>query len=248
MQVQLINLDRSLDRLARFRAVNAHLSDVRRVHAIDGLGLDRAALVAGGLIREPLPYSPGALGVALTHCQLWERCREGGAPLTVSEDDALFNGGFERAGEQLLAGLPAAWDIVLWGWNFDADLSFDMLPGISPCIARFDPGLGGGGADGFRDQPVAPRLYRLWRAWGALAYTVSPAGAAKLLQACLPLQPITIAFPDLGRTMPNLGIDILMSGAYPGLDAYVCFPPLAITRNDLSQSTIQGVGAGAAQA
>jgi GR25 family glycosyltransferase involved in LPS biosynthesis len=188
------------------------------------------------VIVEPLPYTPGALGAALTHIEIWRSCT---APMTVCEDDALLHRRFEPEAERLLAALPVGWDIVLWGWNFDSDLVFDMLPGISPCIGRFDPNIGHDAATGFRDQPVKPQLFRLWRAWGCMAYTVSPAGAAKLRQASTPLKPQVIAFPELGRSMMNTGGDVVMSRAYPLLDAYVCFPPLAITRNDRSESTIQ---------
>ncbi len=240
MLVRFINLDRSPDRLARFRAVNDHLAEVQRVPAIDGAALDRGALAAGGLIDATLPYSAGALGVALTHLRLWQDCAGAGRPATVAEDDAMFNRGFDAAAPRLLAGLDGGWDIVLWGWNFDAELCFDLLPGISPCVGRFDPSLGGSAADGFRDQMLTPGLYRLWRAFGVPAYTVSPAGAAKLLAHCLPLRPGLVEFPDLGRSMPNLGIDIAMSAAYPALNAHVCVPPLVLTRNDPTRSTIQG--------
>lgn len=240
MKVQVINLDRSPDRFTAFAQRNRHLGEVERRSAVDGRTIDRDALAAAGIIQEPLDYTDGAIGVALSHLLAWEQFPAGAPYLTMCEDDAVFHPQFTDRAPALIASLPADWDIVLWGWNFDAELCFDLLPGISPCVGRFDPSLGGSAADGFRDQMLTPGLYRLWRAFGVPAYTVSPAGAAKLLAHCLPLRPGLVEFPDLGRSMPNLGIDIAMSAAYPALNAHVCVPPLVLTRNDPTRSTIQG--------
>jgi len=44
MQIHLINLDRSPERLTEFTARNRHLTDVTRFTAIDGRHVDRGAL------------------------------------------------------------------------------------------------------------------------------------------------------------------------------------------------------------
>jgi hypothetical protein len=49
-------------------------------------------------------------------------------------------------------------------------------------------------------------------------------------------------YPLLNRTLPNRGIDNMMNELYPKINAYVCFPPLVITKNDHALSTVQTSG------
>jgi hypothetical protein len=39
----------------------------------------------------------------------------------------------------------------------------------------------------------------------------------------------------------NIGIDATLNGIYRDLQAFVCFPPLVVSPNDHSKSTVQGV-------
>src|SRR5262249_55008332 len=96
MQIHLINLDRSSDRLAEFKAANPHLEDVRRFSAIDGHQQNIAALVMRGIFETGVAegYTPGALGAALSHLALWEEAIATGEALTICEDDAIFNRAF----------------------------------------------------------------------------------------------------------------------------------------------------------
>lgn len=240
MQVQLINLDRSPERLAEFQARNAHLSDVRRFAAIDGRTVDRAALVERSLFDGRTRYGNGAVGVALSHLQLWQAAIDGGQPLTICEDDAIFHRDFESRAAAAIGGLAPGWDLILWGWNFDSFLQFDLVPGCSWCLAQFDQAQMRKGIDAFQGHAVAPTLYKLLRAFGIVCYTISPLGAARLRQAVLPIRPLEVYFPGLNRKIPNLGIDIVMNALYPRLNAFVCLPPLVITENRHEISTVQG--------
>jgi hypothetical protein len=38
----------------------------------------------------------------------------------------------------------------------------------------------------------------------------------------------------------TVGIDMTLNAVYRDLNAFMCFPPLVVTRNDHSQSTISG--------
>jgi hypothetical protein len=74
-------------------------------------------------------------------------------------------------------------------------------------------------------------------------YSVSPNGARKMMAKSLPLRPLVHPFPEALRAKPHMpyfrtvGIDVTLSGIYPELNAFICFPPIVITRNDQSQST-----------
>ena len=239
MDIQLINLDRSKDRLLTFETINRHLNlKFLRFPAVDGKGLARGPLVDRGIITADLCYSDGSLGCALSHFALWDLAIERNQPLTVCEDDAIFNRGFEVSAEMLLKALPVNWHMILWGWNFDSVLLFDMLPGVSPCLGNFSQAQMRMGIEAFQAVRLTPRPFRLVRAFGTVGYTVSPMGARALKHRCLPLRNLGVFCPGLERVVLNTSIDIALNDAYPNIFAYVRFPPLIVTRNDHSISTV----------
>jgi GR25 family glycosyltransferase involved in LPS biosynthesis len=241
MQIHLINLDRSADRLAEFVAANGHVESIERFSAIEGAAQDIAALVRDGIFERGVAevYGAGAVGAALSHLALWEKAIVTNAALTVCEDDAVFNRDFAAASQRLIATLPSDWDFVLWGWNFDSYLLFELMPGVSPCLACFDEAQMRAGQIAFQNQAIAPQAFRLQRALGIPCYSVSPKGARALRAACLPLAKIRVYFPGLNRHVPNFGIDVAMNHRFPDIKAFVSFPPLVITRNEMKKSTIQ---------
>jgi len=240
LDIRVINLDRSTDRLLTFETLNSHL-DLKflRFSAVDGMDLERGPLVDRGIITADLSYGDGALGCALSHLALWDLAIEQNQPLTVCEDDAIFNRGFEVAAESLTKALPGDWHMILWGWNFDSVLLFDMIPGVSPCLGVFNQHRMRMGIDAYQSARLMPRPFRLVRAFGTVGYTVSPMGARAMKQHCLPLRNLEVFFPGLERVLPNSGIDIMLNDAYPRINAYVSFPPLIITKNQRSLSTVQ---------
>ena len=240
MQVRFLNLDRSKDRLATFLDVNRHLTDPVRVSAADGSSYSRGDLQAVHVIAGDMPgYTDGAIGCALSHLGEWEMVSKGTAPLTLAEDDAILHHQFEPLAEAVLASLPADWDIIQWGWNFDSILAFDLLPGVSPCAGVFDQASLRANTSAFQGLALRPVPYRLQRSLGTLCQSVSPRGAAKLLRHCLPIRPMNAFYPILNRVLPNTGIDSMMNELYPRIQAYVCLPPLAITCNEHAHSTVQ---------
>lgn len=241
MRIHLINLDRSTDRLAEFRRRNAHLPDVERFTAVDGKAQDAASLVARGLFEPGVPevYGPGAVGAALSHLALWTKAVEHNETLTVCEDDAVFNHAFVATAERVIAALPSDWDFILWGWNFDAHLLFELIPGVSPCLCRFDEAQMRAGVGAFQSGAIAAQSFKLLRALGIPCYSISAKGARALKARCVPSTRIKVHFPGLERHLPNFGIDIMMNHAFPEIKAFVGFPPLVITPNELKRSTIQ---------
>jgi GR25 family glycosyltransferase involved in LPS biosynthesis len=238
MDIAFINLDRSGDRLARFREMNRHLTQLSRIPAMEGSRFSRATLVERNILDSPMDsYTDGAIGCALSHLSLWERAFNDNKTMTVAEDDAIFHGQFEKLARGVIATLPAAWDIILWGWNFDSILLFDMLPGVSPCLGRFDQQSLRASVPVFRQAALVPGAYKLRRAFGTICYSISPQGAGRLHRHCVPIRPMDVFYPGLNSTLPNTGIDHMMNAAYPNLQAFVCFPPLVITENNHATST-----------
>jgi glycosyl transferase, family 25 len=246
LHVCLINLDRSPERLAEFRANNVHLSeDFTRLSAVDGQKLDLGVLQGAGLVTSDIlkTYSTNELACAMSHIALWKRGLASGEIITIAEDDAIFHQEFQRHAVEVIAKLPTDWDIILWGWNFDLFLSLEMLPGLSPCLAQFEEIKSSEGARQFQSQRLQPYPLKLRWAFGMPCYSVSPNGARKMMAKSLPLRPLVHAFPEALRAKPHMpyfrtvGIDVTLSGIYPELNAFICFPPIVITRNDQSQST-----------
>jgi glycosyl transferase, family 25 len=233
MLLYLINLDRAADRLGEFMAANAHLAEVVRFSAIDGAALDTSALIRTGVIKPEILecYMPARLGGALSHLALWNEAIKTGEALTICEDDALLHGDFESHAARLLSELPADWDLMLWGWNFNAALDIDFLPGVSPCLVLCEQASLRAGAANFQHLPLSPRPFRVRQALGLPCYSVSPKGARALRDFCLPLRPMQLRLPGNNRHLCNVGIDCMMAARYPDLQAFVSFPPLAVTKN-----------------
>jgi len=252
LRVYVINLDRSQDRLAEFAAVNSHLTELERFPAIDGRSLDLAALVHQGLVTPDVlsSFSMGALGNALSHASLWQAAAVRNQPLTVAEDDVIFHAQFEALAAQVINELPPDWDFISWGWNFDVMMIFDMLPGVSPCIAQFDQHKMRLHTREFQQLSLSPRAHRLLWSFGMTSYTVSAKGAQILRSKCFPLRPMIIPWPQGVPQLPgspsfhNLAIDTTLNGLYQHLNAYVCIPPLALTKNEHAKSTVQRAGSG----
>jgi GR25 family glycosyltransferase involved in LPS biosynthesis len=239
-RVSYLNLDRSPERLASFLKFNSHLTNVHRVAAVDGSTFSRKDLQAAKVIEgEMADYTDGALGCALSHLCQWEIASRGQEPITLGEDDAIFHHRFEQLASRVLASLPADWDIIQWGWNFDSILAFDLLPGVSHCVGAFDQAGLRANVTAYQALALNPIAYRLQRSLGTVCQSISAAGAAKLLRHCLPIRKMETFYPLLNRTLPNKGIDNMMNELYPRINAYVCIPPLVITKNEHELSTVQ---------
>lgn len=241
--VFVINLDRSTDRWSVFEAANRACVPFTRFSAFDGAKQSRAELQANAVLNADVQYTDGAVGCAMSHIALWKKAAGEGRSLTICEDDAVFNAEFSSCSHALLEQLNGRFDVILWGWNFDSVLSYQLLPGVSICAARFDQARMRSSIATFQRLRFQPSLYRLVRAFGLPCYTVSAQGADALLKACLPLRNMDVRFPGYDHIFQNTGIDIVMSAFYPKLRAYVSLPPLVITPNQRAISTVQTDGA-----
>jgi GR25 family glycosyltransferase involved in LPS biosynthesis len=235
--LKLINLDRTPERLAAFRARHPDLP-VERIAAADGARLDRDACVGDGLITADNLYRPGALGCALSHIHLWRRCVAEDAAFHVVEDDVTLRHDFMPAASAILASL-GAWEIVLWGHNLDWPVQVEPAPGLGVVVLQYDHQTLD--TEAFRAPGAIPAAMRLMSAAGTSCYSISPAGAAHLLRACLPIGAAPARYlAKQATTLLNSGIDVEMSRHYADMAAFVAFPALAVSENDQTGSTIRG--------
>jgi glycosyl transferase, family 25 len=252
VHVHFINLDRSKDRLAEFQAVNSHLTEVTRIPAVEERRIDLDLLTREGLVNGDIlsMYPIGSLCHVLSELALWNKAIETKQPVTIADDDTIFNLKFEATAPEVIRSLPPDWDLILWGWNFDLFMIFDMLPGVTPCVCQFDQDKMRLNTRAFQEMSISPRAHKLTWAFGMISYTVSPKGAQNLKSKCFPLQPMLIPCPDGIRTPPhspsyrNVGPDNTINNFHRHLQSFVCVPPLVISKNDHAMSTIQAGGAG----
>ena len=236
-EVHVINLDRSPARWEKFQSRNRHLGAVTRFRAVDGTGLDRAALEAEGMIAADLDFGDGALGCALSHIRLWEMAVAQEMALTVLEDDTICHPAFHDHAAAVMAQLPEDWDIVLWGYVYDplfvwVDLGFSKAE-----MRLYDPKEPFSWPDTVNGYPVH-RPMRLNHVFGTQGYTISPHGARHLLADALPLRRRLVAFSGTGIVNESGGIDVIASGTYPSMNSYCCMPPLVVHRDDGSSDRL----------
>jgi GR25 family glycosyltransferase involved in LPS biosynthesis len=239
-QAHVINLDRSVDRLAKFKQRNSFL-DFTRVSAVDAALVDREQLVKDGIISEDLSYAPGSLGCALSHVGLWKKAVDENKIMTIFEDDIICSLSFNEESERILSTLPEDWDIVQWGANFNP-LFVWLDFGFSKARLEFYDYSYSGDAVAFQRTRHAPSPLRIAHSFGAMAYSVSPKGARTLIEHCLPLRNRIITFPGAGVTIDDTGIDCPMCGAYGFMQAFICLPPLVVHDDEQTSDRIEAGG------
>ncbi|HEY0266784.1 MAG TPA: glycosyltransferase family 25 protein [Rhizomicrobium sp.] len=236
LPVKVISLRRSTERRAEFARRNGHIA-YEFIDAVDAMAMPRETILGTGLFAPGLAYTIGAHGAALSHLGLWQQAIASGRPLTVAEDDAIFRQDFAQTRDTLLQTIPPDWDMVLWGWNFDSILAMQCMPGVTNAMYfEFADLLAD--VSRFQAHTARPALFPLDKCFGLPAYTISPKGAQAFRDRCFPLTSYAVHFPLIGD-VSNYGLDVAASRAYPDTRAFVCYPPLAVTRNDQSITTIQ---------
>jgi GR25 family glycosyltransferase involved in LPS biosynthesis len=235
LPIFVITLEKSTQRREAFARLNNHVP-FEFVTGVDAATVAKETILGTGFFEPGLRYTIGAHGAALSHYGLWDRAVKSGQALTVAEDDAIFRLDFAQTHVEIVAGLRD-WDFVLWGFNLDSVLALQYMPGMVAGV-HFDYIAIVQNEALFQVYDEYPALVRLQRAFGLPAYSVSPEGARKLKEGCFPLKNFSLNFPLLGE-LPNEGLDVAASKVYPGINAFVSLPPLVISKNDQSISTIQ---------
>jgi glycosyl transferase, family 25 len=230
--IRVISLARQQQRRADFLRRNAHVP-YNFFDAVDSHTLSAEQIRSSGLFAPELDrtYNAHSYAAAMSHWHLWNEAAASDATTTIAEDDALFRHDFEARSETLLAALPGDWDLVLWGWNFDSVLCIWPIGNVSPAVVLFDEPRLRESPEKFQEVETPVQAFRLERAFGSMAYTLSPAGAAKMLDLCFPQRGYSVWIPVFDKYLPNVGIDVSMNAAYPKIGSFACFPPLAVTPN-----------------
>jgi glycosyl transferase family 25 len=235
----VISLDRQPDKYESFLKRNTGCEIAfERFSASDGSQMTDQDVMALGLVAPGARFTKGAVGCAASHWRIWKWAAEHGVPALVFEDDATIR---HDINERLATLLPALgnWDYVALGYNIDSVLDVEFAPGMRS-IMVFMPKRPDDKIDAeFQRSKTQVAAIRLNTCFGTAGYVVSPSGARKLLELCFPMDNRSFSVPSLGRTLAATGIDHMMNVIYGGIEAYACFAPLVVPRNDHASSTVQ---------
>lgn len=220
--LHVISLLRTPERRQSFTTLNPTI-DYKFVDAIDG---------DPGLMAFPDAYTLGARGCALSHLRLWQKAVDTNVPITVAEDDAILRADFDTWAPRVLSALEPEWDFVMWGWNMDALLSLNVLPGITPMVVSCDQEAMRRTIGEFRETNDRLTVVPLDKCFGTCCYSISPGGARKFTDGCFPPRGDPVSFPGIAQPLPEDGIDKAMNRLYPVTRSYVAIPPMAVTPND----------------
>ncbi|MBT8557718.1 glycosyltransferase family 25 protein [Polynucleobacter paneuropaeus] len=223
----VISLKRTPERLKNFLEQNQHIQ-FKVFEAIDG-----------SQIKPEGNYSSSALGTALSHLSLWQKCIDLDRPINIFEDDAILHTDFVKLSDSLM---NRKFDYIAWGWNYDSDLWASPLPFLSAARFTFNQDSLRLNKTRYLETEVECILMKLYNYCGIMGYSISPKGAAILIKECIPLrETINVEIENYGTmTIRPQGIDSAMPAAYQRMtNCYVCFPPICISENDKSKSTIQ---------
>jgi GR25 family glycosyltransferase involved in LPS biosynthesis len=239
MKKFVISLKSTPGRLQTFTSRNADHDDIEVFDAIDGKTVEITASADGAISNNDLDYTSSAIGCALSHRALWKHAIALDESITICEDDVVLHRDFSDQARRLIEFVGRDWDLILWGWNFDAPLVAEISPNLSPCAMQFDQQSLRANWRSYITTPIAPSALKLWSAFGIPCYSISPNGAKKFLSNSFPLKNFVWTVPCFGYGVSNYGIDVAMCSIYRQTDSFVCFPPLAVTENDHAISTIQ---------
>lgn len=229
MQKFVISPTRHPERLARFRAVNAHVSDVQHYPGVDAADMSVEDMKRRALVSETCDFPSAVVAQALSHVALWGNVAQSGAAAMVFEDSAVLCANFDAESARLAATLPHDWDIVLWGSNCQGIFQHEVQPGFVINIASFPGQNESPIATAFGEQQVTSSLFRLVQTLAPCGYAISPAGADKMIKGCLPLKSVGLSLICAGGNYVMAeSLDMIMNSYYADMASYVAFPPLCL--------------------
>lgn len=232
-QVIVISLKSSKERREVFSKLNKHV-DYVYFDAVVGAELDDSITKNESIFSKNLNFNKGAMGNALSHISLWRYCVENDCSLTVAEDDCFFREDFHLIKSKLLGNENSDWDLISWGWNFDSPIYLNILKNISDISLFANQDQLRINTNKFLECKEFPKILPLRYSCGLPAYSITPTGAKKFLENCLPLSNINRYSGDVFN---NIGLDLSMSTVYPYTNSFVCLPPIAGTHNSKLDSS-----------
>lgn len=230
MHIFVISLEKSTDRRTKFDNMNSKYIQYTYHNAVDGSKLNIDHLYKNGILaKNTMNYSNGALGCALSHLQLWEKCIQLKEPIIIMEDDAIVSEHFNKNINNLLHSLaPPNWDIIQLNYNMDSILCY-YNTNYEICNCFFNKTqITDANIHDFVNNKVNTCIAKLVHSFGTSAYIISPNGAKLLKEKCFPLDNRILRIPML-NSIQCFSIDSMMNSVYKEMASYVCVLPFVTT-------------------
>jgi GR25 family glycosyltransferase involved in LPS biosynthesis len=229
MDIFVISLEKSSERKVTFDNYNSKYIKYTYHAAVDGKNININNLDPSLLKKGSQNYSNGAIGCALSHLQLWDKCIELNKPIVIMEDDAIVSRDYNKHINNLMNNLlPKTWDIVQLNYNFDSVLSYNNT-NYETCNCIFNKHkMTKTDISNFVNTKINTTIAKLNFCFGMSAYIINPIGAKKLKDKCFPLDNRIINMPFLNN-IKCFTIDCMMNSIYKDIQAYVCIIPFVIT-------------------
>ena len=234
MLYRVISLKRTPERLELFNKNNPWF-EYDLFEAIDGQKINYKKLLGEVIAEEDifLKATAGEIGIILSHKTLWEECVRLNQPMTILEDDAYLIKNFNNLVVKY-CNLLENWDFIFWGMNLDQRIVLEMSPGIATTELKFNHEQVLANIQNITTQNnVNTYFYRCFWGVGLVCYSINPTSAQYLLDNIFPLHDY-----DTNHGF-NYGIDNSIIEELPNMMALAAFPPLALTKNDRYNSTVQ---------
>ncbi|MDH6260849.1 glycosyltransferase family 25 protein [Bradyrhizobium sp. BR13661] len=234
----VINLDRHPEKFARFLERNAGCNIAfERFAASNGLEMTDEDVMAMRLVAPGARFTRGAVGGAASLWRILNWIAGQNEPALVFEDDCTVRHDIIARLEMLLPTL-GNWDLLVLGCNTDSVLDLELAPGMKSMMV-FRPARPDDRTDAaFQAANSQVAALRLNTCFGPAGNLISPAGAKRLLELCYPMDNRPVQIEALGnRMLPTAGLDGMGNSVYRFMQAYACFAPLVVPRNDNATST-----------
>jgi len=222
------------------------LQDVVVDEGVRGEDLDRNQLVADGLITSAAASSnrvtAGMIGNAHSLWKLCQQCLVLKKPIVIMEDDVRIHHdlySFLAAHEDRLSGM----DFVALGYNTDAPAAWMTDGGLvyaslhrplKPTYEWIERYLG-------RTAVGSVQIYRLLNMFGTCCFLVTPSGAEKILTLGFPLTLEETRVPFYDHDISGISLDRRLNAVYQKMNASICIPPIALSPNDDSSTSVHRV-------
>ena len=240
MDIFVISLETSKNRKEIFDNYNSRYINYSYFNAINGKTLNIDTLDENILKKGSQNYTNGAIGCALSHLALWDKCILLNKPIIIMEDDAIVSKDFNKHINNLMNNLvPKNWDIIQLNYNMDSVLSYNnTIYETTTCMFNKTK-VNEKNISDFVHSKINTTIAKLQYCFGTSAYIINPNGAKKLKDCCFPLDNRIINIPLLNNIKCHT-IDCMMNSVYKDISAFVCVLPFVITPHisDNYKSTI----------
>lgn len=226
MDIFVISLKKS-KRRAEFDKLNKGTINYTYFDAIDGNHVNINETI---LKKGTMGYLKRAIGCALSHLSLWEKCIELNKPIVIMEDDAFVSYEFNKHLENVVKILPENWHILQLSYNCDSVLSYSNTTFENALTIFSKKKFDDDDINVFQKSKLFPTVAKLNMSFGAGSYCITPEGANLLKKMCFPLDNREIFIPLIGN-IKAYTIDCMMNDAYCKINAYVTPIPFVMTKH-----------------